>query len=63
MSSGLVSIICPMHNGAKFVDETISCVLSQTYTDFELLIIDDNSTDNIRIYGNTFSFSLSEDSA
>lgn len=46
MSSGLVSIICPMHNGAKFVDETISCVLSQTYPDFELLIVDDNSTDN-----------------
>ena len=45
MSSGLVSIICPMHNGAKFVDETIACVLTQTYSDFELIIVDDNSSD------------------
>lgn len=34
-----------MHNNAKFVDETIASVLSQTYSNFELIIVDDNSFD------------------
>lgn len=42
----LVSIIMPCHNGARYLNESVSSVLSQTYTDWELLIIDDNSTDD-----------------
>jgi len=34
------------YNHAKFIEESINSVLNQTYQDFELLIIDDNSTDN-----------------
>ena len=34
------------YNHAKFIEESIESVLNQTYQDFELLIIDDNSTDN-----------------
>jgi len=34
------------YNHAKFIKESIDSVLNQTYQDFELLIIDDNSTDN-----------------
>lgn len=44
--SGLVSIIMPSYNTAKFIAESIDSVLAQTYTDWELLIVDDCSTDN-----------------
>jgi teichuronic acid biosynthesis glycosyltransferase TuaG len=45
MERGLVSIITPMYNGAKFVGETIESVLWQTYGNWEMFIIDDGSTD------------------
>lgn len=41
----LVSIITPAYNSSKFIEETIQSVLAQTYTDWELLITDDCSTD------------------
>ena len=43
---GLVSIIMPSWNTGKFITETIQSVINQTYTDWELLIVDDCSTDN-----------------
>lgn len=43
---GKVSIIMPNYNCEKFLDETINSVLNQTYPDWELLIVDDCSTDN-----------------
>ena len=42
----LVSIIMPVFNGAKFLSSTIESILSQTYENIELLILDDCSTDN-----------------
>ncbi len=43
---GKVSIIMPNYNCEKFLEETISSVINQTYKNWELLIVDDCSTDN-----------------
>ncbi len=42
----LVSIIMPSYNTAKFISETIESVLAQTYPNWELIIVDDCSTDD-----------------
>lgn len=42
----LISIIMPSYNTGKFIAETINSVLAQTYTNWELIIVDDCSTDN-----------------
>jgi len=46
MVDGLVSIIMPSWNTANFISESIQCVIDQTYKKWELLIVDDCSTDN-----------------
>lgn len=43
---GLVSIIMPSYNTVRFIEESIKSVLAQTYTNWELIIVDDASTDN-----------------
>ncbi len=44
--SELVSIIMPSYNTARFIKETVDSVLAQSYTNWELIIVDDCSTDN-----------------
>ena len=41
-----VSIITPCYNSSQFLEETIKSVLNQTFTDWEWIITDDQSTDN-----------------
>lgn len=43
---GLVSIIIPVHNAERFIRDTIDCVRVQSYPDWELLLIEDGSTDH-----------------
>lgn len=42
----LVTVVCPTFNSIKYVDRAIDSLLSQTYRNFEVIFIDDGSTDN-----------------
>lgn len=42
----LISIVIPLYNKEKWIQNTLKSALSQTFSDFEILIIDDGSTDN-----------------
>jgi len=42
----MVSVIIPLYNAEKYIMETVNSVINQTFTDWELIIINDGSTDN-----------------
>ena len=45
-SMPILTVLMPVYNEEKFLAESIGSILNQTYTDFEMLILDDASTDN-----------------
>ena len=42
----LISVVIPAYNAEQFLDETLESVLSQTYENWECIIVNDGSTDN-----------------
>jgi len=49
MENSLVSIITPSYNSEKLISQTIDSVINQTYKNWEMLIVDDLSTDNANV--------------
>ena len=47
----MISIITPSYNKGAFLEEALNSVLSQSFKDWECIIIDDGSTDNTREIG------------
>lgn len=49
-----LSICIPVFNGERFIGSTISSVLAQPYTDFEIVVVDNSSSDNTVLIVNSF---------
>ena len=46
MSNISISVLMPVYNSEKFLLETVQAVINQSYIDWELILVDDGSTDN-----------------
>lgn len=49
-----ISVILPVYNGEKYIQKAIESVLNQTFTDFELIVVNDGSTDKTLDIINSF---------
>ncbi|MBI2720866.1 MAG: glycosyltransferase [Bacteroidetes bacterium] len=54
-NSPLISVLLPVYNAGKFLHESIESILNQTFSDFELIIINDGSKDNSKEIINSFN--------
>lgn len=50
MKNKMVSLVVPVYNGTKFISVLIESILQQTYSQIELIIVDDGSTDKLEEY-------------
>jgi len=52
----MISVVMPIYNGASYLNEALDSVFSQTFTDYEVICVDDGSTDDslplLARYGN-----------
>ena len=46
MTKPRISIVLPLYNGASYIQETMDSLLEQSFSDFELIVVDDASTDD-----------------
>lgn len=46
MASGLISVIIPMYNVEEYLTQCVDSILRQTYSNYEIILVDDGSTDN-----------------
>lgn len=54
MKSDLISIIIPVYNGEKYIKDCVETIFKQTYNNYELIIVNDGSTDNTKVILETF---------
>jgi len=52
----LVSIVMPVYNGEKFLAQALNSLITQTFNDIEIIVVDDGSTDNTKKIVDHFSF-------
>lgn len=50
-----ISVIVPVYNAEEYLDKCINSILNQSFSDFELLLVDDGSTDNSGAICNTYA--------
>ena len=55
MQNVLISVIMPVYNSGKYLDQAVNSVLSQDFEDFELILVDDGSTDGSDLKCDTYA--------
>ena len=46
MKKNIITVIIPVYNSEKYLEKTIKSILEQTYNNYEIILIDNGSTDN-----------------